>query len=139
MSKINQTKIVEIPIIKKRKREEELSEETEKEVKHLISINAFNLQREVFEESIQKAFPKLGDQINFLTNLLKLENEIRNEYERMENLFPRKRKSKYFSEGKDLAGKIKNAKKSNEINRKRIEEYLAELLENQDSEESDEE
>lgn len=132
-----QTQITKLPNKKKRKHDV-LSEENENEIKYLSGTNSFNIQKDVFDVAVEKAFSSNKHRLEFLHDYQKVEEEIRDEYNRMRKLFPLKKRSKYFHDGKKFADKIIGAIKGNEILIKRIEEKIIEIQEF-DDEESEEE
>ena len=142
MSKVNQTKIFiekSTNSINKKRKREVLNEEDEKEIKYLIEANSFKIQQDVFDQALENAFSTNKERLNFLTNYQKFEDAIRNEHERLKNLFPRSKKAKYFYDGKRVDEKLSGARKGNEILRKRIEEKINEIQEYEEESEYEEE
>ena len=118
----------------------ELTDLNKKEMDFLMQAKAFEIQDEAFNHAIERTFEKKEKKIKFLNELKIVYSNINNEYDRMEALFPKKKKNhkKYYLGGKDLSKKLEKPRTGNNFMVLKINKKLK-LMEESDDDESEEE
>jgi hypothetical protein len=118
--------------------DDNFDETNKNEMNFLIDASPYDIQTEVFDLALEKTFKNdVSKQLGFLSHYLKFQLNQRDEYERIESMYPAKRSDnnkRYYYGGKKVIKKIEGSKTGIDITVQRIRKRKK-ILEESDNEE----